>query len=49
MKIKFKLNNPFLLTANGFLAGALIFWATHGEEGRAVALDAKPAAAQSAR
>ena len=23
-----KLDNPFLLTAEGFLAGALIFWAT---------------------
>ena len=27
-KLLKKLDNPFLLTAEGFLAGALIFWAT---------------------
>ncbi len=35
MKIKTSFTNPFVLTAKGFLFGALILWAAHGEQGQA--------------
>ena len=32
MNIKKKLLNPFALGAQGFVAGAILFWATHAPE-----------------
>ena len=32
MNIKKKLLNPFVLGAQGFVAGAILFWATHSPE-----------------
>jgi hypothetical protein len=40
MKLLKKLNNPFLIGIQGFLAGAVLFFATHPE-----LTDAKPAPA----
>lgn len=31
MNIKKKLQNPFVLTAQGFVAGAILFWSTTPE------------------
>lgn len=39
-----KLNNPFLLVIEGFVAGAILFAATHPE-----AIDLSPAAGADAR
>jgi hypothetical protein len=32
MNIKKKLLNPFVLGAQGFVAGAILFWSTHASE-----------------
>ena len=32
MNIKKKLLNPFALAAQGFIAGAILFWSTHSPE-----------------
>lgn len=46
MKWLKKLNNPFLLGLNGFIAGALLFFATHPD---AVETAEDPSAAQIER
>jgi hypothetical protein len=43
MNIKKKLLNPFVLGAQGFVAGAILFWSTHPSESD---LPQPPAAAQ---
>ena len=35
MNIKKKLLNPFVLGAQGFIAGAILFWSTHPAESSA--------------
>jgi hypothetical protein len=35
MSIKRKLLNPFVLGAQGFVAGAILFWSTHPSESEA--------------
>ncbi|WP_167737482.1 hypothetical protein [Sphingomonas parva] len=50
MKWLKKLNNPFLLGLQGFVAGALLFFATHpGAADSIVDRDASPATQQQAR
>ena len=54
MKLLKTLGNPMALVAQGFLAGATLFFATHPQTGRdaaaaAVSAIVPPAAAQAAR
>jgi hypothetical protein len=44
MDIKKKLQNPFILTAQGFIAGAILFWSTSGPEAEASGTQAAQAA-----
>lgn len=39
MKWLKKLNNPFVLGLNGFIAGALLFFATHPDAADSIARD----------
>jgi hypothetical protein len=43
--MKKKLTNPFVLGLQGFLAGALLFWATHGAQADAPAAGGSAGAA----
>lgn len=42
MKFLKKLNNPFLLAAEGFVAGAILFWATAPDATQARAQELNP-------
>jgi hypothetical protein len=46
-KLKQKLENPFALIAQGFVAGTILFWATMPEESSAQPIDQSVAAVAS--
>jgi hypothetical protein len=49
MKLLKKLNNPFLLGLEGFLAGAVLFFATHPGAASSIVGDKSPVAEQQVR
>ena len=48
MKLLNKLTNPFALTVQGFIAGAILFFATHPEAANAAGALAAPPAVERA-